>query len=616
MPPPADAPPQRQDLDWPDPYRRDRRAQEDRCGQNGGQPGPRPSGQRQPEQDPRGQHGRRPGRPGPQGKPPPVEADTVLFPSLPQAPLSAARLAHRPASAPPSPARPDPGDWSRPAAATPAPTRRRTWVSRGVLLAILGMQMALSLRMHNTAFEDEALYLYAGHMELGHYLYGYALQGSYPSYFSGAPVLYPVLGALADSLGGLAGARAVSLAAMLATTALLYALTRRLFNERVGLCAALIFSVTEPTLFLGHLATYDAPALLLLTLAAWIVVRSAASWLPVYLLAAPVLALAVASKYAALLFVPTVIALTVLAGWPHRGWKALIRPVMLAAVTGELLIWALHRVGKDYLHGIEFTTTSRFQGSTPVLALAWDCLKWGGLPFALAVAGAVAYARRPENEAGEHIAPPGGRWRRSLLGLVLTGTALLAPVQQMRLHTETSLYKHIGFGLLFAAPLAGVGLARIVGDHFRRAQLGIAIWGAALVLGMVQANDLFHAWPDSTLFVQDFSRYLRPGARYLVEVDEVPIYYLRLNPAAQPYQFSSTYVLGYTTPQGRYLTGTAAYLAAIKSGYFRVISYNGQVTPALDATLARTLRADPRYRLAAAIPNGNDTVTYYIWVRR
>jgi 4-amino-4-deoxy-L-arabinose transferase-like glycosyltransferase len=486
-----------------------------------------------------------------------------------------------------------------------------------VLLAILCVQAIVSLRLRNTAFEDEALYLYTGHLELGHYLYRLPLEGNYPTYFSGAPVLYPVLGALADSFGGLAAARAVSLAAMLATTALLYTLTRRLFNERVGLCAALIFSVTEATLFLGHLATYDAPALFLLALASWVVVRTAAwRWVPVYLLAAPLLAAAVAVKYASLLFVPTVLVLAALASWPRRGRWAAVRPFLLTAATGALLAEALRRAGPGYLRGVEFTTITRFTGNTPVLTLLWDCARWGALPFALAVTGAIAYARRPENEDGEQIAPAGGRWRRSLLGLVLTGTALLAPAEQIRLHTETSLWKHIGFGLFFAAPLAGVGLARIVGDHFRRAQLGIAVWGAALVLGMTAASDLFSAWPNSQLFVQEISRYLSPDAHYLVEVDEVPIYYLRLNPAAQPRQFTSTYYISYRTRQGRLLSGTAGYLAAIKAGYFRVIAYNRQVTPALDSMIARTLQADPRYRLAAAIPNGNDTVTCYVWVRR
>ncbi|HET9973050.1 MAG TPA: hypothetical protein VFQ68_32775, partial [Streptosporangiaceae bacterium] len=62
------------------------------------------------------------------------------------------------------------------------PERRTTMISRMVLLAILLLQAVLSLRLHNTAFEDEATYLYAGHMELQHLLHGAALQGQYASY--------------------------------------------------------------------------------------------------------------------------------------------------------------------------------------------------------------------------------------------------------------------------------------------------------------------------------------------------------------------------------------------------------------------------------------------------
>ena len=45
----------------------------------------------------------------------------------------------------------------------------------------------------------------------------------FPAYFSGAPVIYPPLAALADSVGGLAGARLLSLVFMLGATALLWA---------------------------------------------------------------------------------------------------------------------------------------------------------------------------------------------------------------------------------------------------------------------------------------------------------------------------------------------------------------------------------------------------------
>ena len=494
-------------------------------------------------------------------------------------------------------------------------SRRRTWVSRAVLFAILCVQAALTLRMGNTAFEDEALYLYSGHLQIAHLLHGTPLQGNYASYFSGAPVLYPVLGALADDVGGLAAARAVSLLAMLGTTALLYSLTRRMFNERVGLCAAVIFSVTESALFLGHLATYDAPSLFLLALATWIVVRTARFRWPVYLLAALPIALAVATKYASGLFVPTIVALAGLAAWPYRGRKALISPVALGAAVAAILAAALKLAGPDYFTGVRFTTTARFQGTTATTVLLRDSLQWGGLPFALALIGVVAYAIRPQTEPGEQIAAGGGRAWRITLGIVLTGTALLAPLDQIHIHTLTSLWKHIGFGLFFAAPFAGIGLTRIIGDHFRRAQVGIAIWGAALVIGMTQANNLFNAWPDSSAFTRVMAQHLAPHARYLIEVDEVPIYYLRGHRDAQPDQFTSTYFIGYND-HGQYLTGNAGYVAAIKAGYFRVVAYNGQVTPALDDVLARTLRADPDYRLAATLSNGNHSVTYYVWVRR
>jgi len=495
------------------------------------------------------------------------------------------------------------------------PSPRRTRISRVVLGAILCLQAIMSLRLHNTAFEDEALYLYSGHMEIVHWLHGVSQQGNYASYFSGAPVFYPVLGALADAVGGLAAARHVSLLAMLGCTALLYAMSRRLFNERVALCAAALFSVTESAIFLGNFATYDAPALFLLALAAWIVVRTAARRRPVYLLAAPLAALAVATKYASLLFVPTIAVLAALAALPYLGRRALVRPVAFGAVVAGLLLGALHLAGRAYEQGIAFSTTDRASGNTPTSTLLHMSLLWGGVPFAVAVIGAVAYARRPRTEPDELIAEPGGTLRRAALGIVLAGTALLAPAEQIHLHTSVSLQKHIGFGLFFAAPIAGVGLVRLMGDHFRRVQLGIAVWAVALVLGMTQARDLYSGWTNSTQLVHDLAIDARPNAHYLVEAPEVPIYYLIGNPDAQPDQFTSTYNIGYAdSREGKFLTGDAGYVAAIQDGYFRVVSYNYQTTPGVDEVLAAALEANPAYKLEAVIPSATDSVFQYVWV--
>ncbi len=498
------------------------------------------------------------------------------------------------------------------------PGQRRKWISRVILLAILMMQAVLSLRLRNTAFEDEAQYLYAGRLEIAHLFHGAPLPINFASYFSGSPVLYPVLGAAANSVGGLAAARAVSLLEMLATTALLYAISRRLFNERVAICAALLFSVTASVTFLGNFATFDASCLFLLALAAWIMVRTAVSRWPLFLLAAPVVALAVATKYAGLMFVPTIAVLPVLTAWPYHRRRAFVYPVIFGVAVAGLLYGAVRWGGHSYIQALQQTTTGRAQGNTPLSTILWESVKWGGLQFGVAVIGTIAYAWRARTGQDEETTPAGSRLRRILLGLVLTGLALLVPAYQANVHTDVSFHKHIGFGLFFAAPMAGVGLARIVGDHFRRPQLGIAVWGAAILLGMTQSAILFGGWGNSTGLVKVLAPQLKPGARYLVEFPEVPVYYLQGRPGALATQFYATSVIFYVDPQGQTLTGDAGFEVAIRNGFFQVITYEGTITPGVGNILASELKKSSPYRLAAVVPDNTPyhTGSYYVWVKK
>jgi hypothetical protein len=498
-----------------------------------------------------------------------------------------------------------------------APSARRTWVSRAALGAILCVQAVLSLRLQNTAYGDEALYLYAGHMETLHLLHGTSLQGNYSTYFPGLPVLYPVLAAAASGLGGLAAARAVSLLAMLITTALLYATTRLLFNERVGLCAAAMFCVTESTILAGHLATNDAVSLCLLALASWIVVRTGSWRWRAYLLAMPVACLAAGTDYWALLYLPTVAALAGLAGHPYIGRPALARALVMGGVMVELFAVGVLIAGKGYVTAAVTATASRSAGGSQALLILAEAGKWGGLIVALAVLGTISYAVQARNERNENVALPGSRHRRIAVGVVLTGTAVLTLLDQLYLNTDVSLDTHLAFGLFFAAPMAGVGLARLVGDHFRRAQIGIVVWAVALVLGLAQSSQLFGSWPNSSTLVMELSRYLGPRDRYLVENDNVAIYYLMGNSDARPDQFTSTYFMAYRAANGQLLTGTPAYLAALQAGYFKVVIYDSSVTAPLDRTLAAALESDPRYRLAGTVPeNAPDfRTTCYIWIR-
>jgi hypothetical protein len=503
---------------------------------------------------------------------------------------------------------------------TAEPSRRRTRVSRAILLGILVVQALLSLRLQNTAFQDEALYLYVGHLQLDHFLYGRPVPPGFTAYLSGSPVLYPVLAAAVESVFGLAGARALSLVCMLGATALLYSLTRLLFNERAALCAAAIFATTQSTLLLGNFATYDAAAIFLLALAAWIGVRTAPnSAISACLLAAPVAALAVAVKYTALMFLPTVVMLAALAAFPHRRWGGLVlRGILLPAFTAAILTGALALAGDDYLQAVRITTTARAVGNANPLDLLLDCLKWGGGFLALALLGTVAYAWQERMDEVPHMkrASNRGRPRRLTLGLLLCGTALLAPAYQMHLHTSTSLHKHIGYSLLFAAPMAGVGLSRMVGAHFRYPQLAILAWVTLLALGITQSQDLYHAWADSTRMVTTLESQLKPGGRYLVESSSVPQYYLRAE--STPDQWTSTYAITYVDRKGRRLSGDAGYHAALREAYFDVIVLDRTVTKELDDKLLRQLRTNGKYRLLAKLPyrNSYGSGSYQVWVKR
>jgi 4-amino-4-deoxy-L-arabinose transferase-like glycosyltransferase len=503
---------------------------------------------------------------------------------------------------------------------TAAPSRRRTRVSRAILLGILVVQALLSLRLQNTAFEDEALYLYVGHLQLDHFRYGTPVPPGFTKYFSGSPLLYPVLAAAVGSVFGLAGARALSLVFMLGATALLYSLTRLLFNERAGLCAAAIFATTQSTLFLGNFATYDAAAIFLLALAAWIVVRTAPnSAIAACLLAAPVVALAVAVKYAALMFLPTVAMLAALAAFPHRRWGGLVlRGILLPAVAAAILAGALALAGDGYLHAVHITTTARAVGNANPLDLLLDCLKWGGGVLALALLGTVAYAWQEGMDEVPRMKRAGNRGRpwRLALGLLLCGTAVLAPAYQMHLHTSVSLHKHIGYGLLFAAPMAAVGLSRMMGAHFRYPQLTILAWVTLLALGITQSQDLYHAWADSTRMVATLKSQLTPGGRYLVESSWVPQYYLRAERTSD--HWTSTYAIIYMDRKGRRLSGEAGYRAALRAAYFDVIVLDRTVTKELDDKLLRQLRTNGKYRLLAKLPyrNSYGSGYYQVWVKR
>jgi hypothetical protein len=454
------------------------------------------------------------------------------------------------------------------------------------LLAVLAVQAALSASMvrSSTAFGDEALYLSAGHLEWSHWLHGTAIPG-YQTWFSGAPVIYPPIGAIADSLGGLAAARLLSLIFMLGVTSLVWLTANRLLaDERAAFFAAALFAVLAPTLHLGSFATYDAAALLLLAAAAWCAagVRDGrpARWM---VAAGVLLALANATKYATALYDPVVLGVAFLSSWQELGWRPALRRAALAAGVAAVLIGALLALGgSGYLTGIRLTTTGRVDGdngASLVFAQAWS---WTAVVLVPAVAGAVVCALRR-------------RWPQALLLTVLALSALLAPADQARINTVTSLDKHVDFGAWFAAIAAGYLLGLL---SRRRVALAAAL--AALLpvtaVGTAQARDMID-WPEAAALVKVVRPMTAHGGHFLVETTDVLQYYL---PNTTWQQWSDT---SSNSPQ--------YYLQRIREHYYRVIVLGFNQTLSTDYAIALQLSSASGYTLAAKVHEGG--TVFDVW---
>jgi Dolichyl-phosphate-mannose-protein mannosyltransferase len=479
------------------------------------------------------------------------------------------------------------------------------------LLCILVIQAGLSLRLvwSNTAYQDEALYLWAGHLEWAHWLHGLAVP-DFASYFSGAPVIYPPLGAVASSIGGLAAARILSLGCMLAATALLYVVTRHLFGRWAAIAGSVAFAAIGPTQFLGALATFDAPAVMLLALASWFAVRSShggGKWEgePWLVCCAVAMALADAAKYTSLLWNPVVIALVVLgpAGtWPRSAGRG----IRLAGYTAALIIPVLFLAGgHSYATGIMSTTVARPGSTIPMLRVLGASAGWVGAVAILAITGAAVVTRRRLG------------WRLTTLAWVLAASVFLAPLGEARIHTNFSLFKHVGYGAWFACIVAGYGLAAVArAVQARQAEYARAA-GVLMVFllgisGAALSAVHFGAWPDSAQMIRGLAPVIeRTGCPCLIAENDVVHYYLTQQTTQDA--FTTVFVMKYRD-DGRELTGTPAYGAAIRDHYFRLVEIDPSEMPAIYAPVVDALSAS-HYRLVLSTPSNMPGEPFEIWVR-
>lgn len=483
-------------------------------------------------------------------------------------------------------------------------------MSRWSLPLILVSQALLSwILLRNTAFQDEALYLFAGREIISGWLGLPHFPVTWAYFLSGYAYFYPVIGGTLAMLGGVELARMFSLLCMMGATICVHYVAKHFFDHNSAILAAVLFAFQGPVLFIGRLATYDALCLALLALAVVLALHVSIARRPWAILGiGPLLVLAILAKFAGLLFLPIPFAMLIWCSLERQGWGKMLIRLGMAFVSLAVTSVATYVVlDKDALHAVSASTTSRdVIVKTAPLFLIQYIVTLVGIVFVLGLLGLVL----------------GGR-RRLLTGLLLFGSSLLVPMYHIYEGELISLHKHLAFSMFFVAPLAGYAvarIARITGYQYRLPSsrywlAGLAICLIAFSSGVSQAQKLYGAWASSTNLISAMQTQMRLGSgRYLAEDFDVCRYYLQ--DTTDLWQWSSLDFFEYTDKGGHYLVGEEAYRAAIHEGYFAIVELSYGYNAALAVFIGQELAASKKYQLIDKIPNSNSYGRGYFWIWR
>ena len=533
-----------------------------------------------------------------------------------------------------------PSASSKPQARQPASQPRwRFWP----IAVICAVQAALSLALirSNTAYIDEADYLWVGRLEIAHWLHG----TSWPSLYAnrtlpGSPVLYPPLGALANDIGGLAGARILSLAFMLIATVLLYLAASKLIGRTGALFAAALWAFSEPAMRLAF-ATADPLSVFLTALSAWLIVQAGYRYRRGELVAAAAITLALANvtAYSGVFIDPVVIAFAFLA-WrtrmsAHQSSSCTAWLAGAWALSIGLLMTASHSLSGFYSTVFEPNIT-RYQSISPILNEIWE---YSALIVGLGLIGILITLKL---ERREQIA---------LLGLLCSATFIVLAAQ-LNVQTPWSIDEHLAYGIWFAAIAAGYACSKLIQwIPGARTQIAILCCAAAALAYPASINwqsawQRYHDWPDVGPFISVFEPIIAHsgGLLYLPDAEaNIAKYYtsqgsdwmrwntpLSLDPVTMPADtWESYYVsqlrtgaygviaLFYATSfSSQGLPRSMLLLRHGKNTYNLLLSLVGDNSgePGLPA-LTLALEKDPNYRLVAVGPydNAPNYSIYAIW---
>jgi putative flippase GtrA/GT2 family glycosyltransferase len=487
------------------------------------------------------------------------------------------------------------------------------------LAVVLAVQAALSLSVvwSNTAFTDESTRLYDGRLLWSHLLHGTPLPSPYTD--AGALQIYPLIGAAANSIGGLAAARILSVCFMLVSSVVLYQIGTRLVGRTAATAGVTLWAVSEPVLRMAF-ADWDPLACLLVIAGLRLALQVGASRRKgeIVALTALVLALAGATALPFSIYIPVVIAVALTAWLEPLGvrlaiscasWLAAGSVVLLVALITLLHLW----------DGVLFNATyhppipAGVNGTSSFFKDAW---LFGG-PILVVGFAAVVTALLSERTRA-----------RGLLIAALYASVLPVPIYTwLRLGSPFSMDKQMSAGAGLAALAAGYLIAQLRPASWRPQVTWLA-FGALMIYpavsGLVDTREAFHSWVNTGRLIAALKPFAATRDPVLVgSLGDIPAYYL-----GGQYGHWQTYLSLAAVKHGTYsavaiqldlsaIPSPAMVLPAASSGE----ALGGEALRQMQVEpLAAVLQRDGDYKLIAVIPYvtalaSNGVGAWAIWKR-
>ena len=414
---------------------------------------------------------------------------------------------------------------------------------------------------YNTAFVDEAIYATIGEE---------ALRGSFWERglsWMGGSYIYPVISALINRSLGLWGIRLFSVFTVLTAAFVSGEIANKLSGKKARLITVTLFLFSGIAMNLAQLGTYDAPALLFLSISFYLGMisreqkRFSLFSIP---LSAIFFSLAVMSKYIVIIFTP-VIALSFFDFKWSRFAFGLIWTTIIVFILGAFAYFNF-----DSLYVL--FTGSAFKEPTTHLQIIKDTWKFLGILIPLSIIGAIyTFLKKKKN---------------FLLFLSLFAGSMAPFSYHFLFLNARSYWKHLVMAEVLMIPLAGVFLAFLYNKVIKLIKQKAFIDNASQILTSIiilssvlwlRHNFKDHwifqrSWPSATPSLEYLKDHRQDGDVILAEGSAIYKYHLFAG-FQDPSAWQSTWYANYNG-----LEGVEAMKQAIRDRHYDYVVLNGYFT--------------------------------------